>query len=153
MTDETEAYVAITRLVRAYADIGVRRAWAEVPSLAAPDARFSFHTKTGVVEFAGEAFAEQGPRLSAMFSFAAAYPVNFVIAVGADGTARGRSYLFEVAEDAQTGEWIEIYGVYHDTYVLQAGRWLFSARDYRPLGRRTAGRLESFPMGDRPLPL
>jgi hypothetical protein len=151
MTDQTEAYVAITRLVRAYADIGVRRAWHEVPSLAAPGARFSFHTKTGVVEFEGEAFAEQGPRLSAMFSFAAAFPVNVVISVGADGTARGRCHLFEGAEDGETGEWIEIYGVYHDTYVWQEGRWLFSTRDYRPLGRRTAGRLEAFPMDERPL--
>jgi hypothetical protein len=151
MADETKAYIAITRLVRAYADIGVRRAWDEVLSLAAPRARFSFHTKTGVVEFEAETFAEQGARMSGIFSFAAAYPVNFVIAVGADGTARGRSYLFEVAEDRETGERIEVYGVYHDEYVVHGGKWLFSAREYRPLARRTDGRLEAFPMEDRPL--
>jgi hypothetical protein len=150
MTDETEAYIAISRLVRAYADSGIRRAWAEVPSLAAPGARFSFQTKAGVVEFEAEAFAERGAQMSGMFSFAAAYPANFVIAMGSDGTARGRAYLLEVAEDRETREWIEVYGVYHDEYVLHEGKWLFSNRDYRTLGRRTAGRLEAFPMEDHP---
>jgi hypothetical protein len=34
-----------------------------------------------------------------------------------------------VAEDRETGERIEVYGVYHDEYVLHEGEWLLSARN------------------------
>src|SRR5262245_30949913 len=56
MDDDALTYLALMRLQRAYADIATRRAWSEVTSLAVPDARFSFDTRSGrVVEVIGAA--------------------------------------------------------------------------------------------------
>jgi hypothetical protein len=152
MNDDTDAYLAIERLQRAYADISTRHAWDEMASLTTPDAVFAFHTQRGVFEVqGGAAFAELGPRMAEQFSFHLLIPINFAMKVHTDGTARGRSYLLEVSEDRQTQEWMEVYGLYHDEYALYQGNWLFSRREYRPLGRRTAGRLEAFPLEDRAL--
>lgn len=71
--------------------------------------------------------------------------------IGTNGTARGRSYLLEVAEDRQTHDWIEVYGLYDDEYARPDDTWLFSRREYRALGRRTAGVLQAFPLEDRAL--
>ena len=49
MDDDALAYLAIIRLQRAYADVATRRAWPEFASLAIPDARFSFDTRSGKV--------------------------------------------------------------------------------------------------------
>ena len=49
MDDDAIAYLAIQRLQRAYADIATRQAWSEVPSLATPDARFTFDTHSGTL--------------------------------------------------------------------------------------------------------
>lgn len=152
LDDDTEAYIAITRLQRAYADISSRHAWDEMEALATPDARFAYHTKNGVFEVqGGAAFAELGPRMSDQFSFHLLIPSNFVVSIGSNGTARGRSYLMELNEERESGVWNEVYGIYHDEYTLYEGRWLFSRREYRPHGRRSAGRLESFPLEDHPL--
>jgi hypothetical protein len=64
-------------------------------------------------------------------------------------TARGRTYSLEVGEDRDTRAWVEFYGLYHDEYALVEGRWRFARRQYQTLGRRTGGRLESFPLQDR----
>jgi SnoaL-like domain len=152
MNDDTDAYVAIERLQRAYADISTRRAWKEVPSLATPDARFIFNTKAGMFEIeGGQAFAEMSIQMADRFSFSVLTPLNSVISVGPNGTARGRCYFLEVAEERQTGEWVEVYGVYYDEYERHEGSWLFSRREYQPYGRRTGGTLEALPLPDRPL--
>jgi hypothetical protein len=150
--DDALAYLAITRLHRAYADIATRRAWPEIAALAVPDARFSFDTQTGrVFEVVGaEAFGEFGARSTGGFSFYEYIPLNTVVKISA-ATARGRSYSLEVSEDRETAEWTDYYGVYHDDYVLFEGTWRFASRQYQTIGRRTGGRLEAFPLRDRPL--
>ncbi len=152
MNEDNDAYLAIEHLQRAYADISTRHAWDELPSICTPDARFSFDTKAGTFEVkGGKALAELSPQIAERFSFNLLIPLNFVISAVTNGTARGRSYLLEVAEDRQTGDWLEVFGIYHDEYALHGGNWLFSRRHYQPYGRRTAGRLEKFPLEDRPL--
>jgi hypothetical protein len=150
MNDDALAYLAITRLQRAYADMATRRAWEELASLATPDARFTFDTRSGkVFEVEGAAaLGEFGARMTEHFTFYAYIPLNFAVAIGTDGTARGRSYSLEVAEDRDTGDWIEFYGVYRDEYALFEGTWRFARRHYRTFGRRTAGRLDAFPLED-----
>jgi hypothetical protein len=150
MTDEMVAYLAIERLQRSYADISTRHAWDEVPALATPDARFSFDTHTGkTFEVDGPAaFAEFGAKMTDTFSFYEYIPLNFVVDITSDETARGRTYSLEVAEERQSGEWINFYGVYDDRYVIFDGAWRFSRRHYRTYGRRTGGRLEAFPLED-----
>jgi hypothetical protein len=151
--DDSLAYTAIARLQRSYADIATRRAWSEVPSLAAPDAHFSFDLHEGrYFEVVGAvAFGEFGAQMTGGFTFYEYIPLNFVVETGPGGVAHGRSYSLEVAEDAKTGEWINFYGAYRDEYAILEGAWRFTRRHYRTFGRRTAGRLESFPLEDRRL--
>ena len=109
MHDDSQDYLAIMRLQRSYADIATRAAWKEVASLATPDARFSFDTHSGTVfEMNGPvAFGEFGARMTKSFTFYEYIPLNFVVTIGPDGTAEGRSFSLEVAEDGETGDWVD----------------------------------------------
>jgi len=85
------------------------------------------------------------------FSFYEYIPLNFVVTFDPAGTARGRSYSFEIGEDRDTGELVTFYGLYHDDYALVDATWLFTRRQYQTLARRTGeGALESHPLADRP---
>jgi SnoaL-like domain len=148
MDDDATTYLAIQRLQRAYADIATRNAWNEAASLATPDARFKFDTRSGqVFEIEGaDEFAAFGARMNQRFRFYEYIPLNFVVTIGTDGTAHGRSYSLEVAEDDESGNWHEFFGVYEDEYAVFEGTWRFAGRLYRTYGRRTNGRLEAFPL-------
>jgi SnoaL-like domain len=150
MNDDTCAYLGIMRLQRAYADISTRRAWAEVPSLATPDAQFVFDTRSGqVFEVNGTAaYAEFGAKMTEAFSFYEYIPVNFVVSIDPEGTAQGRTFSLEVAEERETGDWLDFYGLYQDSYMLLEGNWRFTRRHYRTLGRRRAGQLQAFSLED-----
>ncbi len=148
MDDDATAYLAIQRLQRAYADIATRGAWDEFTSIATPDARFTFDIRAAqLIEIAGPAdFAAFGVRANERFSFYVYIPLNFVVTIGDDGTARGRSYSHEVAEERETGDWVEFYGTYEDEYVVYDESWRFARRHYRTYGRVTPGGLEHFPL-------
>jgi SnoaL-like domain len=151
--DDALAYLAIVRLQHAYADIATRRAWPEITSLAIPDARFSFDTRSGrVIEVVGAAaFGEFGAKSVGRFSFYQYLPLNAVVTLSGAGAARGRAYSLEVGEDRETGEWVNFYGLYHDDYARLDGGWRFARRQYQTLGRRSGDRLDSFPLLDRTL--
>jgi hypothetical protein len=150
--DDALAYLAIVRLQHAYADIATRRAWPEIASLALPDARFSFDTRSGrVIEIVGAAaFGEFGGKSTGRFSFYQYLPLNTIVTISG-ATARGRAYSLEVGEDGETREWIQFYGLYHDDYVQLDGAWRFARRQYQTLARRVGDRLESYPLQDRAL--
>lgn len=147
MDDDAIAYLAIQRLQRAYADIATRQAWSEVPSLATPDARFTFDTHSGtLIEVEGAVeFGAFGAKANARFAFYEYIPLNFVVTIERD-TASGRSYSLEVAEDRETGDWVEFYGTYRDEYSVYEGTWRFASRYYQTYGRRAGGVLTSFPL-------
>ena len=153
MDDDAIAYLSIARLLRSYADIATRQAWDEVASLATPDARFSFDTHSGqVFEFEGPVeFGAFGARMNQRFTFYEFIPLNFVVTFGTGATARGRSYSLEVAEDRETGDWTEFYGMYQDEYAVFEDTWRFARRHYQTYGRRTGGRLEVFPLEETSL--
>jgi hypothetical protein len=152
MADDDLVYLAINRLLGAYADIATRKAWTEFAPLAAPDASFTFDTKNGIFEVVGaEAFGEFGAQSLAGFTFYEYIPLNVVVKVDSPDTARGRVYSFEVGEEAETGSWLTYYGLYHDDYVFLDGAWRFARRHYQALARRTNDDLDAFPMKDRPL--
>ncbi|HEY7106621.1 MAG TPA: nuclear transport factor 2 family protein [Acidimicrobiia bacterium] len=148
MDDAAAAYVAIQQLQRAYADIATRGAWDEFAAIATPDAHFTFDIRAGQrIEIDGPVeFGAFGVRANERFSFYEFVPLNFVVTFAADGTARGRSYSLEVAEDRESGDWVEFFGVYDDEYAVFDGAWRFARRRYRTYGRRAAGRLEHFPL-------
>jgi hypothetical protein len=141
------------RLQHAYADIATRQAWPEIVSLAIPDARFSFDTRSGrVIEVVGAAaFGEFGGKSIGRFSFYQYVPLNAVVTRSGAGSAVGRAYSLEVGEDRETGEWINFYGLYHDDYVRLDGAWRFARRQYQTLARRVGDRLDAFPLQDRPI--
>ena len=113
---------------------------------------FSFDTHSGpVIEIEGpEEFGAFGAKANARFAFYEYIPLNFVVTIDSDDSARGRSYSLEVAED-RAGEWFEFYGTYQDEYAVFEGTWRFASRHYQTYGRRTGGMLTSFPWTRRAL--
>lgn len=152
MSDDLLAEVAIGRLQRAYADAVTRKAWTELTSLATADCRFLFETAAGelIEVVGGEAFGAFSAKTLDRFAFFEYVPLNFVVEVDPAGTARGRSYGFEIGEDPETGQIVTFYGLYHDDYALVDGTWLFTCRHYQTLARRVGeGAMESFPLKER----
>jgi hypothetical protein len=139
VADDTAAYVAITRLQSAYADVVTRRAWSELDALFVPDAPIRIDTVTRpVVELTGPAalshFISDALERFEFFEFII---LNTVIDVGAGDRASGRLYMLEVRQDRESHEWSNAFGLYEDTYAERDGRWRFGARRYRSLARRT----------------
>jgi hypothetical protein len=138
MTDDTAAYIAVTRLQAAYADVVTRRAWAELDSLFTPDAAISIDTVTRpVVDVTGpRAFAEFVAPAVSRFEFFEFVILNAVVDVHDDESASGRLYMVEIRQDRETKQWSNAFGRYEDDYVATDGRWRFARRRYRSLARR-----------------
>jgi hypothetical protein len=146
--NETEAYVAITRLQNAYGDVVTRRAWPELHDQFTADAPVVVDTVTNdpihltgpqaVGDFIGGAVER--------FEFFEFVPLNAVLDIDAEaGTARGRLYICELRQDAATGQFSQAFGVYHDTYALLDGRWRFASRHYQSLARTGRNEVFAFP--------
>jgi hypothetical protein len=152
MSDDVLAEMAIARLQRAYADAATRKAWSELAALFTPDCRIQFDTSSGnVIEvIGGEAFGAFAAKTADRFAFWEYVPLNFVVEIDPAGTARGRTYSFEIDLDDDTGEIVNSYGLYHDDYVRVDGTWLWNRRRYQTLARRKGDEaMVSFPLKDR----
>jgi hypothetical protein len=138
MTNDTDAYVAITRLQASYADVVTRRAWDELAPLFVPDAPIHIDTVTkppvDVVGAAGLA-AFVGPAVD-RFEFFEFVILNTVIDVRDETNATGRLYMVEVRQERTTQEWSNAFGLYQDDYVADGRAWRFARRRYRSLARR-----------------
>ena len=142
------AYLAITRLQAAYADVVTRRSWLELEPLFLPDAPIHIDTVTGpVMELAGPtAFGDFVRRSIEQFDFFEFVVLNTVVRVGHDETARGRLYMVELRQHRDTGEWSNAFGVYHDRYASVDGHWRFAERHYQSLARKFGNdRAAAFP--------
>jgi len=154
MNDDILAELAIARLQRAYADTATRKAWSELAALVTADCRFLFETSSGdVIEVVGgEAFGAFAAKTADRFAFWEYVPLNFVVEIDPAGTARGRTYSFEIDKDGDTGEIVTSYGLYHDDYARVDGTWLWTCRRYQTLARRKGNdAMESFPLKERQL--
>jgi hypothetical protein len=138
MDDDALAYLAITRLQAAYADVVTRRAWPELEPLFLPDAPIHVDTVSrAVIELTGAtALGEFVGGAIERFEFFEFVPLNTVVHVGVDDTARGRLYMVELRQEVGTGEWSNAFGVYHDDYALVDGRWCYAERSYQSLARK-----------------
>ena len=101
-----------------------------------------------MLEFTGADLPSFGPRATAQFSFYEYVPLNSVITRTGDTTATGHAYALEVGVDKTTAEWIEVYGVYDDSYRHDGG-WKFSRRAFRTLAHRTGGQTRLPPIERR----
>jgi hypothetical protein len=148
MSTESDDYIEIERLQRAYADVTTRQAWDEFPRIMTPDATFLFDTARGLFEIPSvEQFMEFGGKMTDRWSFLLYTPVNFVVEFGPGDTAQGHSYSLEVGHDTEIDSWVESFGTYDDRYAKHEGTWRFARRHYKPFGRRMNGVLaESFPL-------
>jgi SnoaL-like protein len=143
--DEALAYLAITRLQAAYADVVTRRAWPELEELFLPDTAVHVDTVTAdVIELVGpKNFGDFVAGSIERFEFFEFVILNTVIDVASAASATGRMYMVELRQDRASGGWSNAFGVYHDTYVFDDGRWRFAERSYQSLAR--TGRYEIFP--------
>ena len=148
MDDDALAYLAVTRLYGAYADVVTRRAWPELDALFAPDAPIHINrVNLPASELRG------APRLGRFvaesierFEFFEFVILNHVVRWKGGGAARGRLYMVELRQDRDSGEWSNAFGVYHDELVASDGTWRFAERHYQSLARKVGpGRAEVFP--------
>jgi hypothetical protein len=88
-------------------------------------------------EFVGDAIAR--------FDFFEFVILNTRIEIGAagDDSATGRMYMCELRHDRDSDRWMNAFGVYHDRYRHEGGRWWFEHRRYHSLAR-TAETTEVF---------
>lgn len=145
MDDETGAYIAITRLLHAYADVINRRAWPELTDLFASGAPVTVDTVSAPpIEIAGpERLGGFIGGAVERFDFFELAILSHVVRVVSDTRATGRLYMVELRQDAAGGGWSNAFGVYHDVYEARGGRWRFAARRYQTLARTS--RLDVFP--------
>ncbi len=148
MDAETVDYIAVRRAQDAYADIVTRRAWAELGGIFLPDARLTLDRRTL------EPLVIEGPAAIGEFiattigglDFFEFVVLNCVVALGDagdDDRATARTYMNELRQDAASGQWTTVYGVYHDLLRRVDGRWWFAERRYHTLAR-TARALDTF---------
>ncbi len=145
---ETLAYIAITRLQNEYADVVSRRAWDEVDDLFTDDSTVRLNLPPAApLDYPGRGGI--GPFIAGSierFEFFQFVILNATVRVLDDSSATGRMYMSELRQDAVSGGWSTIHGIYHDTYRRDPGdgKWRFADRQYQSL-RRSTGQLIPFP--------
>lgn len=134
--EEMAAYIAIRRLLAAYADAVNRRAWEEFPRLFLNDAKIEITpSKRKAIEVDG---ATELARFIAEaiegFEFFQLVFLNSHLEIRADeDTANGRNFMVEMRQDRASGRWTRVFGVYHDRYRRLDGRWRFEHRAFHAL--------------------
>jgi hypothetical protein len=142
------AYIAITRLQNEYADVVSRRAWDEVDDLFTDDSNVRLNLAPAPpLDFPGRGGI--GPFIAGSierFEFFQFVILNATVHVRDENSATGRMYMSELRQDAVSGGWSTIHGVYHDTYGRDPGdgKWRFADRQYQSL-RRSSGQVIPFP--------
>ena len=139
------AYLSITRLQNAYADVITRRAWPELVELFVPGAPVHVDmVNSPTIEIVGpEQLGQFIGGAVERFDFFELVILSVVVDVRSETEAVGRFYMQELRQDAATGGWSDAYGVYHDEYRHDGERWRFAERSYQSLAR--TGRHEVFP--------
>jgi len=145
---DTVDYIAITRLLSAYADTVNRRAWPEFKDLFMPDAavRVDMVSKPAIDLVGPEELGSFIEGAIERFEFFEFVVLNaHVDLTGSDAeAARARVFMCELRQERATGEWTRAFGIYHDEYKHDRGRWRFAQRRYQSLAR-SGGEVFPFP--------
>lgn len=142
-------YLAVRRLQDAYADVVNRRAWAELDELFVADAVVRVDKRDGgALDLNGPAAlgAFIGGAID-QYDFFEFVILNSRVFLDPDGDANratARVYMNELRHGRDSGRWSVAYGMYHDVYRRQDGRWTFARRDYQSLAR-TSPDFDVFP--------
>lgn len=137
--EETTSYVAIQRLLAAYADAVNRRAWGDFNELFTADAHIE------IVPSAREPLQVTGPESLGTFIGSAIEGFEFFQFVILNSriefqldedVARGRNFMCELRQDRASGKWTQVFGVYHDRFRRIDGRWWFTHRNFNALAAK-----------------
>ena len=149
--EETASYVAIQRLLAAYADTVNRRAWGELSELFLEDATIDVTPlQRPPLQLAGpEALGRFIDGAIERFDFFQFVFHNSRLQIQLDANeARARNYISEYRRETASGEWTQVFGVYHDRYRRIEGRWWFEHRSFSPLASSGSdNRVFAFPTG------
>ena len=140
--EETAAYVALKRLLSAYADAVNRRAWGDFEDLFLDDAVISLTTSTAdAIEIVGPGALGRfiGEAIECFEFFQLVFLNSHFEIQRSEGVARGRNFMVEMRQDRASGRWTRVFGLYEDRYRYLAGRWKFEHRSFNALAA-TAGR-------------
>ena len=137
MSRETEDRVALQDVLSTYADVINRRAWDELDDLFVPDCEIVIDTRRGdpLTMIGGGALGEFVGSAIERFDFFQFVILSARLWVDGGDEARGRLYMREVRHDRTTREQSQAFGVYHDRFRRDRGRWRFAARQYHSLAR------------------
>jgi hypothetical protein len=144
----------VRRLQHAYADVVNRRAWPELDRLFVPGAPIILDLRAGepLVLTGGAELGDFIGRSIEQFEFFEFVILNahIVFPEGAlAGTAASRLFMSELRQARAGGRWTTVFGLYHDRYVFQDGRWWFAERRYHSLARSSQD-LDVFPLPPHP---
>jgi len=137
MSGETEDRVALQDVLATYADVINRRAWDELDELFLPDCEIVIDTRRGepLTMFGGRALGEFVGSAIERFDFFQFVILSARLWVDGGDEARGRLYMCELRHDRTTRERSQAFGVYHDRFRRDRGRWRFAGRQYHSLAR------------------
>ena len=129
----TADHVAIRALQATYADVVTRMAFAELADLFVPDIRLVMELPRHHKEIVGpQAFGDYVAARIAHLEFFQFVVTNAVADVAGD-TASGRTWFYELHQDAGHHRLVHLYGLYRDEFVRVDGRWWFAHRRFAPL--------------------
>jgi hypothetical protein len=154
--EETASYIAIQRLLAAYADAVNRRAWSEFSELFLDDAPIDITPSTREpLQLAGpDALGRFIADAIERFEFFQFVFLNSRLEIRLDeDAASGRNFMCELRQERASGRWTRVFGVYHDRYRRIDERWWFERRTFHALaatGRACA--VFDFPAGFQALP-
>ena len=134
--DETVSYVAIQRLLAAYADAVNRRAWSEFRELFREDARIDITTssRTSFDVTGPDALGEFISGAIEGFEFFQFVFLNSRLRIECErDSATGRNFMCELRQEKSSGRWTQVFGVYHDRFQRVDGRWYFEHRRFNAL--------------------
>ena len=124
----------VRRLQHAYADVVNRRAWPELSELFLPEATVVIDRRSGdplLTDRPGPTRASSSAASIEQFEFFEFVILNAHIVFPerpAAGTAVSRLFMCELRQHRDSGRRTNAYGLYHDRYTFDSGRWWFAER-------------------------